>query len=184
MEQKLLRKGNFDSAHRIVNHPGKCANLHGHSYLYELEFSFDPSENNKGEEIGYAIDFADIKKVAAKYLDDVYDHAAIYNPQDQYLRPFLNTMAVKMRQVPMYLNGPGMFCNPSVENIAAQIFIEISYLCNTDKLKLSGIKLYETPNCWTVATLQSVPNLKDVIFGEWNKYPLPKHLEKWKSEQE
>ena len=55
--QYITRKGNFDSGHRVMNEFMKCYNIHGHTYLYELTFSFENME-----EIGYAIDFKEIKK--------------------------------------------------------------------------------------------------------------------------
>ncbi len=56
--QYISRKGNFDSGHRVMNEFMKCYNIHGHTYLYELTFSFENME-----EIGYAIDFKEIKRV-------------------------------------------------------------------------------------------------------------------------
>ena len=55
-KQYITRKGTFDSGHRVMNERMKCFNIHGHTYLYELEFEF-----NEMEEIGYAIDFKEIK---------------------------------------------------------------------------------------------------------------------------
>ena len=53
----VTRKGKFDAGHRVMNERFKCFNLHGHEYHYELTFSYLMSE-----EIGYAIDFKEIKK--------------------------------------------------------------------------------------------------------------------------
>ena len=39
--QYISRKGNFDSGHRVMNEFMKCFNIHGHTYLYELTFSFE-----------------------------------------------------------------------------------------------------------------------------------------------
>lgn len=40
-KQYITRKGNFDSGHRVMNERMKCFNIHGHTYLYELEFEFN-----------------------------------------------------------------------------------------------------------------------------------------------
>lgn len=171
-KQSILRKGNFDSCHRIVNHPGKCANVHGHTYLYELEFEFDPDVANETEGSGYAIDFADIKSSAQRYIDDVYDHGVLYNPKDPVLAPLMLVGYTEMRSVEMYVYGEKTFCNPSVENIANQLFMEISHLMNTPYLKLKSIKVNETPNCWTIATSESQYHVIDNY--------IPKHLQQWK----
>ena len=49
----------FDSAHFLYGYEGKCRNIHGHSYKYELEISYDASNIDSS---GYLIDFGDIKK--------------------------------------------------------------------------------------------------------------------------
>lgn len=46
----------FDSAHHLHDYKGKCKNLHGHTY--KVIFGISSFTN----EIGIAIDFADIKK--------------------------------------------------------------------------------------------------------------------------
>jgi 6-pyruvoyltetrahydropterin/6-carboxytetrahydropterin synthase len=72
--QYITRKGNFDSGHRVMNEFMKCFNIHGHTYLYELTFSFESME-----EIGYAIDFKEIKRVFCQWIDDIFEFYNIYN---------------------------------------------------------------------------------------------------------
>lgn len=174
-KQSILRKGNFDAAHRIVNHPGKCANLHGHSYLFEVELEFDNDETNCNlslESTGYAIDFGDVKGTVLKYIDDIYDHGAIYNPADDVIG-MVNVAFPEKRYVEMYLNGVAKFCNPSVENIALQLLIELKLLFDCDNFIVKSVKIHETPQCWTVATLDSLPE-------KWLQYK-PEHMIQWKS---
>ncbi|MCK4787456.1 MAG: 6-carboxytetrahydropterin synthase, partial [Desulfobacteraceae bacterium] len=47
----------FDSAHRLLNHPGKCRSLHGHTYKLEVTFQAQELQN------GMVYDFGDMKKV-------------------------------------------------------------------------------------------------------------------------
>ena len=75
--QYITRSGTFDSGHRVMNERMKCFNLHGHTYLYDLTFSFDSMKD-----IGYAIDFKEIKRVACQWIDDILDHGFIVNPKD------------------------------------------------------------------------------------------------------
>jgi 6-pyruvoyltetrahydropterin/6-carboxytetrahydropterin synthase len=66
----ILRKEyGFESAHFIYNHPGKCRNLHGHSYkLYvSLEGQVNP-------ETGMIIDFDDLTKVVDAQVISKLDH--------------------------------------------------------------------------------------------------------------
>lgn len=59
----------FDAAHRLPWHPGKCANLHGHTYLLDVTVTGDLTPD------GIVIDFADIKALVTKHVLDDYDHA-------------------------------------------------------------------------------------------------------------
>lgn len=140
--QTITRKGSFDSAHRVMNERMKCFNLHGHTYLYELTFKFQTIED-----IGYAIDFKEIKRVGCQWIDDMFDHGIIVNPRDHHIIQASKSVGSKIWY--MSLNGKDEYCNPSAENIAKEMFIGISCLLNDDNLKLDLIRLYETPNCYT-----------------------------------
>lgn len=60
----------FEAAHRLPNVPEghKCGRLHGHSFKLEVYL-----EGPVGEDTGWVVDFADVKK-AFKPLDDLLDH--------------------------------------------------------------------------------------------------------------
>jgi 6-pyruvoyltetrahydropterin/6-carboxytetrahydropterin synthase len=66
---KVRRKFPFEAAHKLPNHPGKCRELHGHSYVLEvtLDRPVDPVS-------GMAIDFADLKAVVTREVVDQLDH--------------------------------------------------------------------------------------------------------------
>jgi len=148
--QYISRKGNFDSGHRVMNERMKCFNIHGHTYLYELTFEF-----NEMEEIGYAIDFKEIKRVGCQWIDDLLDHGMILNPKDTKLIETTKEYGTKLWE--MSLNGDGEYCNPSVENIAKEIFLAMMVLFQPYKdLKIHKITIYETPNCWTECTRESI----------------------------
>lgn len=147
--QYITRKGSFDSGHRVMNERMKCFNIHGHTYLYELEFEF-----NEMEEIGYAIDFKEIKRVGCQWIDDILDHGMILNPQDTALIDVTREYGSKLWL--MSLNGDE-YCNPSVENIAKEIFLAMTILFTAyENLRIHRVVLYETPNCYTICTKESI----------------------------
>lgn len=159
-KQYITRKGSFDSGHRVMNEKMKCFNIHGHTYLYELEFEF-----NEMEEIGYAIDFKEIKRVGCQFIDDYYDHAMILNPQDILL--IETTKSYDSKYWLMSLNGPEQYCNPSVENIAKEIFLAMSLLFKEyENLRINKVILWETPNCSTICTRESI---SEEEFQNWTK---------------
>lgn len=149
-KQYITRKGNFDSAHRVMNEQFKCFHIHGHTYLYNLEFEF-----NEMEEIGYAIDFKEIKRVGCQWIDDLLDHGAIVNPKDEIFIDSITKLKTKIWY--MSLNGEGQYCNPSVENIAKEVFLAMEILFASYKnLRIHKVKIYETPNCSTKCFSKSI----------------------------
>lgn len=161
--QYITRKGNFDSGHRVMNEFMKCYNIHGHTYLYELTFSFQNME-----EIGYAIDFKEIKRVFCQWIDDILDHGMILNPHDTKLIETTRDYGTKLWL--MSLNGEGEYCNPSVENIAKEVFLAMNILSDTlyhdspTGLRIHEVKIYETPNCFTQCVLDSVTEQEQINF--------------------
>lgn len=61
---KVSKEFKFEAAHILPRHPGKCANLHGHSWrlLVELEGSIS-------QKTGFVVDFNDL----AKWVDPVVE---------------------------------------------------------------------------------------------------------------
>ena len=162
--QTITRKGSFDVMHRVMNERMKCFHVHGHTYLYELTFGFSSME-----EIGYAVDFKEIKRVACQWIDDILDHGSILNCKDTVLIDAVNTIGTKLWL--MTLNGPGNYCNPSVENIAKEVFLAIKILfSNYTNIWIDSVTLYETPNCFTVCNKDSISEAEEYNFNIANKY--------------
>jgi 6-pyruvoyltetrahydropterin/6-carboxytetrahydropterin synthase len=169
--QYITRSGTFDSGHRVMDERMKCFNLHGHTYLYELTFSF-----NTMEEIGYAIDFKEIKRVACQWIDDLLDHGFIANPQDTTYIDAAKKEGSKVWL--MSLNGEWEYCNPSVENLAREIFLAMEILFEVyDDLKIHEIKLNETPKCYTVCNADSILEVERESFKEVNYEFIQKYAE-------
>jgi 6-pyruvoyltetrahydropterin/6-carboxytetrahydropterin synthase len=172
--QLITRKGNFDSGHRVMNESMKCFNIHGHTYLYELTFSFENMED-----IGYAIDFKEIKRVFCQWIDDELDHGMILNPQDKKLIKITKEYGSKLWL--MSLNGAQSYCNPSVENIAKEIFLAMDILSETlyekspTSLKIHNIKIFETPNCWTECFRDSISEKEKNLFNLARKEQIKKY---------
>lgn len=158
-KQFITRKASFDSAHRVMNEKFKCFHLHGHTYLYELTFLF-----TEIEEIGYAIDFKEIKRVGLQWIDDMFDHGTILNRKDTVVIDAVNTLGTKLWL--MSLNG-NEYCNPSVENIAKEIFLAMECLFETYKpqLVIHTVTVFETPNCKTDCIAESITEKEGL---NWN----------------
>jgi 6-pyruvoyltetrahydropterin/6-carboxytetrahydropterin synthase len=161
-KQYITRKGTFDSGHRVMNERMKCFNIHGHTYLYELEFEF-----NEMEEIGYAIDFKEIKRIGCQWIDDILDHGMLLNPQDTKL--IETTKEYNSKLWLMSLNGKDNYCNPSVENIAKEVFLAMVVLFQSYRnLRIHKVTIYETPNCSTICLKESISDLEAKNWMETN----------------
>ena len=76
----------FEAAHRLPQHPGKCKDLHGHSYHLVVTV-----ERKVAADSGMAIDFADLKTVVRREVVDRLDHTFINELIDN---PTAEVMAV------------------------------------------------------------------------------------------
>ncbi|CAG7588716.1 MAG: 6-pyruvoyl tetrahydropterin synthase family protein [Candidatus Midichloria sp.] len=130
------RKIEFDAAHRVVGHQGKCYKLHGHRYTVEATFVA-----KELSDIGIVIDFSDIKEKLGGWVDKNWDHNTILNISDKILGDQISN---NIEQTIYYLNQ-----NPTAENMAKYlIHVICPQLFKDSEIKCIKIRLYETPNCY------------------------------------
>lgn len=60
---KIGKMYNFEAAHHLPNHKGKCARLHGHSYKLEVEVEGNTYENPNDSEYGMVMDFEALDEI-------------------------------------------------------------------------------------------------------------------------
>jgi len=123
MEITVVKEFTFDAAHFLPNHPGKCKNMHGHTYKLQIGL--------KGKiypDTGMVLDFGHIKTYVQDFIIDIMDHKLLNDitpgnnfPTEQ---PTAERMVVWIVQV---LKG-------------------LFPIANTEKL--SFVRLYETPTSW------------------------------------
>jgi len=97
------------------------------------------------------------------------------NPDDKSILKL--SKELKSKFWTMTLNGK-RYCNPTVENIAKEVFLAISTLFKHEsKLILTDVKLFETPNCWTICTRKSITTKEEDNFLTHNLENLMKYSE-------
>lgn len=69
----ICRQFRFEAAHHLLHHEGKCKNVHGHSYLLEVEVT--GPFHVKGPSQGMILDFGDLKKLIDEHILSRIDHA-------------------------------------------------------------------------------------------------------------
>lgn len=138
----LTRIFEFDAAHRVMNEKVKCFNLHGHRWKVEATFEY-----NRKSFLGYAIDFKELKRIVGDWIDEKLDHACICNPMDEELIGLC-----RKNNWRLYIMGMGTYgdINPSAENLASELLYTIGQLFRNSSygVRISHLRLYETPNCW------------------------------------
>jgi len=142
----VTRKLEFDAGHRIPDHRSQCRNLHGHRYVLEITLVGDVIDAPNASDNGMVMDFSDIKSIAKTHIVDLWDHAFLVYKGDTSVRGFLDTLPDHKTVV--------IDCIPTAENLATIIFRTLApqYQSRYDThLRLSRVRLYETPNCWADA---------------------------------
>lgn len=91
----LRKRATFEAAHMLPQHDGKCARLHGHSWVVEVELR-GTELHGDGPKLGMLEDYYDIGTPLKRLVEEKLDH--------------------------YYLNEsvPGVY--PTSENLAAWIF--------------------------------------------------------------
>ena len=160
----LVRKFGFDAGHRVINHPGKCQHFHGHRYYGEIGLFY-----KEVAEIGYAIDFGDVKKLALGAFDEFFDHGMILNPAD----PWKKELALDGQKIyTLSYYEDNVFRNPTAENIAAEMLCMLDVIFeNHEGLSPAYIKLWETPNCSVVMSWDDM-ELSEINGFEYHKADL------------
>ena len=123
---------NFDAAHWLVGHEGKCKNLHGHNWTVHLELMAHETIK-EGSQRGMVLDFYNLKKDFRRLVDD-FDHSVIAEEgtiSDNLLRAFKEEGFERIRLVPF---------RPTCENFAPYFYNEMKKL----GYPVKSITVYET----------------------------------------
>lgn len=68
---KVCKIFRFDAAHYLPDYIGKCRNMHGHSWVLEVELG------GKANKSGMVMDFALLKKHIVVAVIDILDHSLL-----------------------------------------------------------------------------------------------------------
>lgn len=104
----------FEAAHRLPNHKGKCHHIHGHSYCLEITIG---NKNDHVNADGMIMDFGDLKQIIMKMVDDYFDH---------------------------HLINDWFPANPTAENMVLWIRDNLSSMLPHSSNEIQAIRLWET----------------------------------------
>lgn len=121
----VVREIHFSYGHRLFQHPGKCAHLHGHNARVQVEISSQMLDAQ-----GMVVDFEQIKETVGLWIQKTLDHKMILWDKDP-LVPVLEKSGE-----PIVLLKE----NPTAEVLARVIFQEARQL----RLAVSKVVFWET----------------------------------------
>lgn len=132
----------FEMAHALHKYPGKCKDIHGHSYELQITVSAKNHSTKYFESPGILMDFKDLKQIVCNRILSITDHKLMLSKN--YLNEF-----------PAFLNCENLVAvdfEPSAENLLIYIFTLLNPEL-TDVVKISKIKLYETKDSFAEINL-------------------------------
>lgn len=122
---RVTQEIEFCYGHRLLNYDGKCKHLHGHNGKAIIAL-----EGSSLDHRGMVVDFSDIKKHIAGWIDASLDHRMILNAADPVAKYLQN------QGEPLFL----IDSNPTAENIAKLIYD----FAKSQKLPVVEVSLWET----------------------------------------
>ena len=107
MSHQVQKTFSVCTAHRLLDHPGACKNLHGHNYNITVYF-----EAGGLNDQGMVIDFSAIKETVGKMINELYDHKTVLQDTDPLVDVLSPYMFASLQTMP---------CAPTAENMAKQV---------------------------------------------------------------
>ena len=126
---RVTKEIDFCYGHRLLNYDGKCKYLHGHNGKAVIVL-----EGQELDHRGMVVDFSDIKKQVAGWIDANLDHRMILHEADPIV-PILQKLGE-----PMHIVSE----NPTAENIAKLIYD----FAKSHQLPVKEVSLWETFNSY------------------------------------
>ncbi len=135
------RRLQFCAGHRLLNHEGKCAHLHGHNYVVLIT-----AQATSLDAVGRVIDFSVLKHRIGGWIEVNWDHGFIYHTADRATAHALDTLPDQKRFA--------LDENPTAENLASYLLRVVcpSVLAESG-VQVTTVVVWETENCYAEATL-------------------------------
>lgn len=126
---RVTQEIEFCYGHRLLNYDGKCKYLHGHNGKAVIVL-----EGLNLDDRGMLVDFSDIKKSLATWIDATLDHRMILNEKDPTVDFFLQ------QREPIFTIPE----NPTAENIARLIY----RYAKEQQFPIAEVTLWETTKAY------------------------------------
>lgn len=124
----LTKEFEFEAAHQLRDYQGSCKNLHGHSYVVEVQLSGYVDVPSDDLSKNMLMDFKSIKSLLLEHCLKRYDHS------------FLNESMCKEGSSECY------YAHPTAEFMAVDFFSTIKQQMESlyPQITLESVKVWET----------------------------------------
>jgi len=129
MGYEVTLRVDLDAGHRLQKHKGKCRNVHGHHYVFEVTIKAETLT-----EEGFVVDFGDLKSILKELVEEL-DHAFLYEKGDP-IGQFIKGQGLKVVELDFA---------PTAENLAKYAHDFLKGALNNYTLKVVRVVCYETP---------------------------------------
>ncbi|WP_024768432.1 6-pyruvoyl trahydropterin synthase family protein [Aquimarina macrocephali] len=133
---RITKQFSFETGHALYGYDGKCRNVHGHSYKLSVTVIGTPITDTSHVKLGMVIDFGDLKKIVKEDIEDVFDHATVFNKNTPHIE-----LAKELKD-----RGHNVILvdyQPTSENMVIDFAKKITSRLPKD-IKLYSLKLQET----------------------------------------
>ena len=125
----------FCAAHRLFKYTGKCANIHGHNYRVHVTLA-----SSKLDSLGMVVDFGTMKTNLGGWIDTNLDHHLLIHADDAAMIACARQLQTEYRLMP---------CNPTAENIAELIRVEVQNLIvDCEVMTCPRVVVFETDSSY------------------------------------
>jgi len=128
----------FDTAHALENYPGKCRNIHGHTYILHVTVSGEVNKTSNDPYEGMIVDFGDLKNWVRRVVIDDFDHNLVLDKNGEFIKSELIEKNSKVLAVDY---------TPTCENMLLDICKRL-HESILPGLTLKRLLLYETPTSY------------------------------------
>lgn len=120
MTLTITKRFTFEAAHQLPWHDGKCARLHGHSYVLEVSVAGEVKPDDGKPDAGMVVDFAAVSGVMKPLIEAVLDHHSLNDQLE----------------------------NPTAENLVRWLVPILQPHMTQIGTVLTRLRLYETATSW------------------------------------
>jgi len=141
MRITATRRLQYAIGHRVHKHESKCANLHGHNFVFFLKAEAELLHQTvlgKLDPLGRVIDFGVLKGFFDPWFNLHWDHGMVLCKDDEE-----GIAAVRMAHSKLFV----LPYNPTAENLARYILEVVGpELLGDEGVRLISVQVFETEN--------------------------------------